>query len=88
LFEDHEGALQHLPWPAKSSDFNITEPVWSVLETKVRNRFPSPTSVKQLEDVLQEEWYKIPLETVQNVYESISRRISGCAEGKMWSNTM
>jgi hypothetical protein len=30
------------------------------------------TSLKQLEDV-QEEWYKIPLETVQNSYESIPR---------------
>jgi hypothetical protein len=39
----------------------------------VRNRFPLPTSLKQLEDVLQEEWYKIPLETVQNLYESIPK---------------
>jgi hypothetical protein len=28
---------------------------------------------KHLEDVLQEEWYKISLETVQNLYESIPR---------------
>jgi hypothetical protein len=41
----------------------------------VRNRFPPPTSLKQLEDVLEEEWYKILLETVQNLYESIPRRI-------------
>jgi hypothetical protein len=40
----------------------------------VRNRFPLPTFLKQLEDVLQEEWYKIPLETVQNLHESIPRR--------------
>jgi hypothetical protein len=46
---------------------NITEPLWSVLETRVRNRFPSAISVKKLEDVLQEEWYKIPLETLQNL---------------------
>jgi hypothetical protein len=39
----------------------------------MRNRFPPPTSLKQLEDVLQEEWYKIPLETVQNLYESTTR---------------
>jgi hypothetical protein len=37
-------------------------------------RFPPPTSLKQLEDVLQEEWYKIPLETIQNLYDSIPRR--------------
>jgi hypothetical protein len=39
----------------------------------VRKRFPPPPFLKQLEDVLQEEWYKITLETVQNLYESIPR---------------
>jgi hypothetical protein len=39
-FEEHEDALQHLPWPAQSQDLNITEPLWSVLESKVRSRFP------------------------------------------------
>jgi hypothetical protein len=37
--------------------------------------FPLPTSLKQPEDVLQEEWDKIPLETIQNLYESIRTRI-------------
>jgi hypothetical protein len=54
---------------------NIVEPLWLALETRARNRFPPPTSLKQLEDVLQEEQYKILLEIVQNLYESISRRI-------------
>jgi hypothetical protein len=58
----HEGELQHLPGPAQSPDLKITEPLWSVLETRVRYRFPLPTSVKQFEDVLQEEWFQIPLE--------------------------
>jgi hypothetical protein len=42
------------------------------LKARAKNRFPPPTSLKQLENV-QEEWYKIPLETVQNLYESIPR---------------
>jgi hypothetical protein len=40
----------------------------------VSNRFPPPITLKQLEGVLQEEWYRIHLETVQNVYEFIPRR--------------
>ncbi|PNF41537.1 hypothetical protein B7P43_G12318 [Cryptotermes secundus] len=75
-FEEHEGELQHLPWSAQPQDLNITEPLWSVLETKLRNRFLPPTPLKHLEDVLQEEWYRILLETVKNLYESIPRRIS------------
>jgi hypothetical protein len=82
-FEEHEGELQHLPWPAQSSYLNITEPLWSVLVTSVRNRFPPPTSLKQLEDVLQKEWYKIPLETVQNLYESIPRRTAAVLKAKV-----
>jgi hypothetical protein len=48
-FEEHEGELQHLPWPAQSPDLNITKPLWTVLETRARNRFPPPTSLEQLE---------------------------------------
>jgi hypothetical protein len=65
--EEQEGELQHLPWPAQSPDMNIIKPVWSVLVTGARNRFSPPTSIQQLEDVLKEEWYKIPLQTVQNL---------------------
>ena len=41
-FEEHEDALQHLPWPAQSPDLNIIQPLWSVLESRVRSRFPPP----------------------------------------------
>jgi hypothetical protein len=81
LFEKDEGEL-HLPWPAQSPDLNIIEPLSSVLETRVRNRFPFLTSLKQLDGVLQEEWYKIPLETVQNLYESIPRRNAAMLKAK------
>jgi hypothetical protein len=73
-FEEHEGERQHFPWPAQSPDLNITEPLWSALATEERHRFPPPSYLKQLEDILQEEWYKIPLNTVQNLEESVPRR--------------
>ena len=68
-FEEHENALQHL-WLAQSLKLNIIEPLWSVLESRERNRFP-PSSLKQLE----EKWYSIPVETIQNLHESVQRRI-------------
>jgi transposase len=68
--EEHEGELQHLPWPTQSVDLNNIEPLWSVLEIRLMNRFPS---LKQLEDVLQEEWYKILREKVQKSQKSVSR---------------
>jgi hypothetical protein len=81
-FEEHESKLQHLPWQAQSTDLNIIEPLWSVLETRVRNRFPPPTSLKQFEDVFKEQWYKILLETVQNLYKSFPRRTAALLEAK------
>jgi hypothetical protein len=51
----------------------------------VRDRFPPPKSLKQFGDVLQEEWYKIPLETVQNSYESILRKAEAILKAKCGS---
>jgi hypothetical protein len=46
-FEEDENELQHLPLPAQSPHLIIIEPLWSILESRVRNRFPPPTSLKQ-----------------------------------------
>jgi hypothetical protein len=73
----------NIPWPTQSPHLNIIEPLWSVLETRVRDRFPPPTTLKQLGDVLQEDGYKIVLDTVQNLYESIPRRIVAVLKAKM-----
>jgi hypothetical protein len=81
-FEETDGELQHLPWSIQSPDLNFVEPLWSVLEARVRNRFPPPASLKQLEDAVQEEWYKILLETVQNLYESIPRKNAAVLKAK------
>jgi hypothetical protein len=48
----------------------------------VKNRFPPPTSLKQLENVLQEDWYKILIEAVKNLYESIPRRTAAVLKAK------
>ena len=47
-FDEHEDEVSHLPWPPQSPDLNIIEPLWSVLETKVRARYPPLSSLQQL----------------------------------------
>ena len=47
-FEQHEDALRLL-WLAQSPTLNIIESLWSVLESRMRSRFP-PLSLKQLEE--------------------------------------
>jgi hypothetical protein len=72
-FEDHEDALQHLPWPAQSPDLNIIKPLWPVLDSTVISTVPPPSPLKQPEDVLHGQWHSIPLQTVQNLYQSTAR---------------
>jgi hypothetical protein len=48
----------------------------------MRNSFPPPTSLKQLQDVVEEERYKILLETVQNLYGSIPSRTAAVLKAK------
>jgi hypothetical protein len=67
--------FQHLTWPAQSPDLEVIEPLWSVLESTVRSRYPPPSSLKQLKDVLHEVWYSIALENIQSLYESILIRV-------------
>lgn len=82
-FEEHESELTHLPWPAQSPDLNIIEPVWGILENKVRSRFPPPASIKELASALVEEWHKIDMNVVHDLYLSIPRRVSAvlCTKG-------
>ena len=74
-FSENEDEVSRLPWPPQSPDINIIEPLWSVLESNLRARYPPPSSLTELANVLQEEWYKIPLQIIQDLYLSIPRRL-------------
>ncbi|MBJ5636526.1 transposase, partial [Salmonella enterica subsp. enterica serovar Typhimurium] len=73
-FEEQEDEVAHLPWHAQSPDLNIIEPLWSVLENRVPYRYLPPASLKELERLGLEEWYNIPLTTIQDLHASIPRR--------------
>ena len=66
--EEHSSEVGHLIWPPQSPDLNIIENLWCILEKQVRSRYPPPSSLKELETVLAEEWTTTPLETIQSLY--------------------
>ncbi|GFY26184.1 transposable element Tc1 transposase [Trichonephila clavipes] len=74
-FAEREGEVGHLDWPPQSPDLNIIEHLWGYLESKLRARFPPPSTISALESALHEEWLHIPLQVVHDLYGSIPRRI-------------
>ncbi|GFV56381.1 transposable element Tcb1 transposase [Trichonephila clavipes] len=53
-FAEHEGEVGNLDWPPRSPDLNIIEHLWGYLESKLRARFPPPSTISALETALQE----------------------------------
>ena len=73
-YEEHKSELDHMEWPPQSPYLSIIQHLWCVLERQVRNRYPPPSCLKELEQVLMEEWLKIPLDNARKLYDSIPRR--------------
>ncbi|MCI4392463.1 hypothetical protein PGIGA_G00146260 [Pangasianodon gigas] len=64
-----------LQCPAKSLDLNPTEHLWDELEHRLHPRPPRPTSVPDLTNALVSEWTQIPTATLQNLVESLPRKV-------------
>ncbi|GFW88078.1 transposable element Tcb2 transposase [Trichonephila clavipes] len=47
-FAEHEGEVGHLDWPPQSPDLNIIEHFRGYLESKLRARFPPPSTISAL----------------------------------------
>jgi transposase len=70
--------VQVLPWPAQSPDLNPIENIWAFLETRVRSRKPQPSSIRALEQIVEEEWNAIPRDFYRELVRSMPRRIEAC----------
>ncbi|GFX03994.1 transposable element Tcb2 transposase [Trichonephila clavipes] len=83
-FAEHEVEVGHLDWPPQSPDLNIIEHLWGYLESKLRARFPPPSTISALETALNKEWLHIPLQVIHDLYASLPRRIHD--EAHFWLN--
>ena len=71
-----------MDWPPSLPDMNIIENVWDHLDKKVRARTVQPTNQDQLWAALQEEWGRIDLHYIRNLYTSIPRRLGALSDAK------
>ncbi|GFV46858.1 transposable element Tcb1 transposase [Trichonephila clavipes] len=72
---DSEG-IQHLAWPARSSDLNPIENVWDALGRQVAGRNYPPTNKNTLIRALTEEWDKLPQQLMDNVVQNQVTKIT------------
>ncbi|GFX46835.1 transposable element Tcb2 transposase [Trichonephila clavipes] len=70
--------IQRLVWPARSPDLNPIENVWDALGRQVAGRNSPPTNKNTLIRALTEEWDKLPQQLLDNVVQSMVRRVECC----------
>ncbi len=71
--------VQTLDWPAKSPDLSPIEHMWDELGRRVRDR-ADVNNVTDLERALREEWYNIPVQTVNKLIASMRKRCTAVME--------
>ncbi|GFW05789.1 uncharacterized protein TNCV_602611 [Trichonephila clavipes] len=71
-------SIQRLVWPARSPDLNPIENVWDALGRQVAGRNYPPTNKNTLIRALTEEWDKLPQQLLDNVVQSMVRRVECC----------
>ncbi|GFS72237.1 transposable element Tcb2 transposase [Trichonephila clavipes] len=78
LFRGAVEGIQRLVWTARSPDLNPIENVWDALGRQVAGRNYPPSNKNTLIRALTEEWDKLPQQLLDNVVQSMVRRVECC----------
>ncbi|KAJ8876815.1 hypothetical protein PR048_021262 [Dryococelus australis] len=70
------------PVPPNSLDLNPIEDLWDHVDRRVRRLSPPPRTLQKLWDALQIAWLQIPVETYQNLTESLPARLAAVRAAK------
>ena len=61
-------------WPPQSPDLKLIEQVWDILGDKLKEK--KPRNLQELEKMLQEECKEISVLDIQNLINSMPRRVA------------
>ena len=78
--EDNQ--IQTLPWPAQSPDLNIIENIWRLLKIKLQNQLHRIKNADDLVRIVREIWNVITPQYIEDLYQSIPRRIRAVIRAK------
>ena len=69
------GKLEVLTWPSQSPDLNPIENIWRYIKKQIR-KMPKPSSLAARYQSVLDEWQKIPCRVLNNLVESMPRRVA------------
>lgn len=81
FFFETEGVAV-LEWPSCSPDLNPIEHLWDKIKRKIRARQNNPGNTEQLIQAALEEWANVPQEDINNLIDSMPRRIRACIDAR------
>ena len=70
-------------WPGSSPDLSPIENIWSILQDKVDQVDPPPSTLLGLERILKDAWSKISPEILENLYRSMPDRVKAVLDAKV-----
>ena len=78
---EREG-ITTMEWLPMSPDLNLIENIWSLMQSEVYKEKKVFKNTSELWDAIIAAWHTLPLETFQNLYNSIPSRIIKVLEEK------
>ena len=77
-----DNGIKLLSFPAQSADIAPIEHLWSHLKKRLKEYDHPPSGILELWERVEKEWNKIQPEVVQNLIESMPRRVAAVVRAK------
>lgn len=77
-----EQEFQVMLWPAQSPDVNPIENCWSYVKSKLYSYEKPASGLRELWERVEKEWENIPKDYIDNLYESMPRRMQAVIKSK------
>jgi transposase len=73
-------SVMQVVWPAQSPDLNPIENLWSILDSRLKDRTPS--NERELFQILRDEWNTLPIDQLTKLVDSMPNRCAKVIENR------